>query len=55
MLSFFKFKKGKKPQLYINIQSVPRSKHTQSLLYKPVSYCCIWKMLLCVLRSTQNT
>jgi hypothetical protein len=26
-----------KPELYINIQSVPRSKHTPSLLYKPVS------------------
>jgi len=24
-------------QLYINIQSVPRSKHTPSWLYKPVS------------------
>jgi hypothetical protein len=25
------------PELYVNIQSVPRSKHTPSQLYKPVN------------------
>ena len=28
---------GQNVELYINTQSVPRSKHTQSVLYKPVS------------------
>ena len=28
---------GQNVELYINIQSVPRSKHTLSGLYKPVS------------------
>ena len=28
---------GQKVELYIKIQSVPRSKHTLSPLYKPVS------------------
>ena len=28
---------GQNVELYINIQSVPRSKHTPSQLYKPVS------------------
>ena len=27
---------GQNVELYINIQSVPRSKHTSSRLYKPV-------------------
>ena len=31
------------PELYIKTQSVPHSKHTPSLLYKPVSQCCIGK------------
>jgi hypothetical protein len=30
-------------KIYINSQSVPRSKHTPSLLYKPFSQCCIGK------------
>jgi len=29
--------------IYLNIQSVPRSKHTPSRLHKPVSKCCIGK------------
>ena len=29
---------GQKVELYTKIQSVPRSKHTPSRLYKPVSY-----------------
>ena len=28
---------GQNVELYMKIQSVPRSKHTQSRLYKPVS------------------
>jgi hypothetical protein len=30
-------------KLITKIQSLPRSKHTPSLLYKPVSQCCIGK------------
>jgi hypothetical protein len=29
------------PELHLIIQSVPRSKHTHSMLRKPVSYCCL--------------
>jgi len=45
----------KQPELHIKTQSVPRSKHTPSRLYKPVSQCCIGKLSLFVLKSTQNT
>ena len=31
------------PELYLNIQSVPRSKHTPSRFYETVSQCCIGK------------
>ena len=34
---------GQNVELYVKIQPVPRSKHTPSLLYKPVSQCCIGK------------
>ena len=34
---------GQNVELHIKTQSVPRSKHTPSLLQKPVSQCCIGK------------
>ena len=42
-------------ELYIKIQSVPHSKHNPSRLQETISYCCIGKQSLFVLRSTQKT
>jgi hypothetical protein len=47
-------RKENEPQLYLQIQSVPRSKNSTFRLYKPIAWCCIGKQSQFVLRSTQN-
>jgi hypothetical protein len=51
----FNLIKTKRRPLHLKAQSVPRSKHFLSRLYKPIKFWCKWHKSLFVLRQIQNT